>query len=158
MARVTSDVQEIEISVVDTFSTFLRDPITIISYFTALFLISLELTQFVFLYLPISFFLLPEITKRIHRSAVMGQGYLGEILSVVDENMGGIRIVKGFVAEKFMKSRFDKVNEGYANVYRSMVNKREFSSPLSEFLGVTLVTGMLLYGGLLILRGDSDLK
>ncbi len=158
MARVTSDVQEIEISVVDTFSTFLRDPITIISYFTALFLISLELTQFVFLYLPISFFILAEITKRIKRSAVMGQGYLGEILSVVDETMGGIRIVKGFVAEKFMKSRFDKVNEGYANVYRSMVNKREFSSPLSEFLGVTLVTGMLLYGGLLILRGDSDLK
>ena len=158
MARVTSDVQEIEISVIDTFSTFLRDPITIISYFVALFLISTELTQFVFLYLPVSFFILAEITKRIKRSAIMGQGYLGEILSVVDETMGGVRIIKGFVAERFMKSRFDRVNEGYAGVYRSMINKKEFSSPLSEFLGVTLVTGMLLYGGLLILRGDSDLK
>jgi subfamily B ATP-binding cassette protein MsbA len=158
MARVTSDVQEIEISVIDTFSTFLRDPIIIISYFVALFFISTELTQFVILYLPISFFLLAEITKRIKRSARMSQGYLGEILGVVDETMSGIRIIKGFVAEKFMRNRFEKINDNYANVYRSMAYKREFSSPLSEFLGVSLVTGMLLYGGLLIIRGNSDLS
>lgn len=158
MSRVTNDVQEIEISVIGTFSTFLKDPITIISYFVALFIISAELTQFVFLYLPVSFFLLAEITKRIKKSAKMSQGYLGEILGVVDETMSGFRIIKGFVAERFMKQRFDKVNESYANVFRSMAYKRELSSPMSEFLGVSLVTGMLFYGGLLILQGDSDLQ
>mgnify|MGYP003856343611 CR=1 FL=1 len=158
MSRVTTDVQEIEISVIDSFSTFLRDPITIISYFTALFLISVELSQFVLLYLPITFFILAEITKRIKKSSQMSQGFLGEILSVVDETMSGIRIIKGFVAEKFMRDRFEKINDNYATVFRSMAYKREISSPLSEFLGVSLVTGMLLYGGLLIIRGDSDLS
>lgn len=158
MSRITSDVQEIEISVVDTFNTIFRDPITIISYFVALFLISTELTQFVLLYLPISFFLLAELIKRLKRNATMSQEYLGQILGVVDETMSGIRIIKGFVAEKFMKDKFDKINENYSKVYRSIAYKREFASPLSEFLGVSLVTGMLLYGGLLILNNESDLK
>jgi len=158
MSRITSDVQEIEISVVDTFSALFRDPITIISYFIALFLISTELTQFVLLYFPISFFLLAELTKRLKKSAAMSQSYLGEILGVTDETMSGIRIIKSFVGEKFMRNKFDKINDNYARIYRSMAYKKEFASPLAEFLGVTLVTGMLLYGGLLILNNHSDLK
>lgn len=158
MSRLTSDVQEIESSVVDTFTTIFRDPLTIISYFVALFLISSQLTQFVILYLPVSFIILAELIRRIKRKATLSQSFLSQLMGVVDETMTGIRIVKGFVAEKFMREKFQKLNSDYSRVYRSMAYKREFASPLSEFLGVSLVTGMLLYGGLLILDNQSDLK
>jgi ATP-binding cassette, subfamily B, bacterial MsbA len=158
LSRITNDVQEIETTVVDTFTVILRDPINIICYFAALFMISAELTQFVLLYLPISFIMLAEFIKRLKKSATMSQSYLGEIVGLVDEAMSGIRVVKGFNAEGFVKGKFDNINDNYSRVYRSIANKRDIASPLSEFLGVTLVTGMLLYGGLLILDNESDLK
>lgn len=158
MSRVTNDVQEIETSVVHTFSTIFRDPITIIATFFYLYQISGELTNFVLVYMPISALLLAEVVRRIKKKAKKTQAALGEILGMVDETMSGIRIIKGFVAEKFILGKFDNMNERYRSLFRSMSHKREIASPLSEFLGVCLVTGILLYGGMLILNGTSDLS
>src|SRR4029079_4523543 len=109
------------------------------------------------LFFPVAGYMITSISKKLRRSADISQGLLGKILSVADETISGIRIIKGFNATGFVQRKFDEYNSGYRRISKSIINKRELASPVSEFLGVLVVTGVLLYGGKMVLNQDSSL-
>lgn len=157
MSVVSNDVHEVENSVVSSVQVIFREPLMILVYFIMLFSLSAKLTLFTILFFPVSGYAITSISKKLRRSADISQGLLGKILSVADETISGIRIVKGFNAAGFVQKKFDEHNEDYRKISKSIINKRELASPVSEFLGVLVVTGVLLYGGNMVLHQDSAL-
>ncbi|MDX5437995.1 MAG: ABC transporter ATP-binding protein/permease, partial [Pontibacter sp.] len=158
MTRLTVDIQEVENSVVSTLTVVVREPISIIAFFILLFNMSVELTLFSLILLPLSGGIIAGISKRLKRKAKEGQNSLSFILTIIDETLSGMRVVKAFNAEPFVLSKFHDQNNRYARIQRSIANKRDLASPLSEFLGVSVVAGLLLYGGTLVLNQESDLS
>ena len=158
MSVLSNDLQEIENSVISSVQVLFREPIMLIGFFVLLCIISLKLTVFTLILLPISFGLIAEITKRLKRQAAQGQQLLGTILSVIEETISGIRIIKAFNAQKFMQRKFDVQNHQYSRTLKSVINKREMASPLSEFLAVSVLCVIIYYGGKLVLtEADSEL-
>lgn len=158
MTRLTVDIQEVENSVVNTLTVVIREPISIIAYFAVLFTMSVKLTLFTLILLPLSGAVIAGISKRLRRKAQEGQNSLSFILTIIDETLSGIRVVKAFNAEPFILGKFQDQNNRYARIQRSIANKRDLASPLSEFLGVTVVAGLLYYGGNLVLNQQSELQ
>ncbi|MFD3002125.1 ABC transporter ATP-binding protein [Pontibacter toksunensis] len=158
MTRLTVDIQEVENSVVNTLTVVIREPISIIAYFAVLFTMSVKLTLFTLILLPLSGGVIAGISKRLKRKAKEGQSSLSFILTIIDETLSGMRVVKAFNAEPFILSKFHDQNSRYARIQRSIANKRDLASPLSEFLGVTVVAGLLYYGGNLVLSQQSELQ
>lgn len=158
MSRVTNDVQEIEGTIVNSLTVFFREPATIIVYFMVLFALSVKLTLFTVLILPISGFAISGIAKRLKRKAAESQESLGRIVNMLDETLGGMRVVKAFTAGGFVSKRFAKEVDHYGQVNIHMARRNELASPISEFLGIFFVVGILLYGGSLIMSGESELK
>jgi len=157
MAKLTVDIQEVESSVVNTLTVVIREPITIIAFFVVLFSMSVKLTLFTLILLPLSGLLISGISKRLKHKARQGQESLSFILTLIDETLSGIRIIKGFNAESHMMSRFNSQNDRYARIQRSIVNQHDLASPFSEFMGVTVVAGLLYFGGTMVLKQESDL-
>jgi len=158
MSRITNDVQQVENSVVSTLKVVFRDPATIIGFFAVLFVMSFKLTLFTLIIMPISGTIISEITKRLKRRANQSQESLGRIVNILDETLSGMRIVKAFNALGFIRHKFSDEVDYYARVNISMARKQELASPLSEFMGVFVVTGILLYGGILVLNDTSELE
>ena len=154
ISRVTNDVQEVENSVVNTLTVVFRDPITIVIYFAVLFFISWKLTLITLVILPLSGIIISSISKRLKKQSSEGQESLGNILSIIDETISGLRVMLAFNASKYVSAKFDKENGRYARILRSMTNKRELSSPLSEFMGVTVVAVILWIGGNMVFSGE----
>ncbi len=157
MSRFTSDVQEVETSVVNTLTGVIRDPLTIIFYFVVLFTMSAKLTLFSLILLPISGGIIATVSKRLRRQAKQSQQTLGTMLSVIDETLGGVRVIKAFNAQKYILGKFMAQNDQYARTSRNIDNTRDLASPFSEFAGVSVVAGLLYFGGSLVLGGESDL-
>jgi subfamily B ATP-binding cassette protein MsbA len=158
MSRFTADVQEVETSVVNTMTAVIKEPLTIIAYFAVLFHISVPLTLFTLILLPISGGIIAGVAKRLRTQAKQSQKTLGSMLSVIDETLGGIRVVKAFNAQEYIKGKFAEQNDQYARTSRRIDNTRDLASPFSEFAGVSVVAGLLYFGGTLILGGGSDLN
>ncbi|MDF9798322.1 subfamily B ATP-binding cassette protein MsbA [Catalinimonas alkaloidigena] len=158
MSRITNDVQEVEASVVNTLKVVFRDPAMIIGYFTVLFFMSFKLTIFTLIIMPISGTIISEITKRLKRKATQSQESLGRIVNILDETLSGMRIVKAFNARDWISDKFGKEVNQYARINVSMARRQELASPLSEFMGIFVVTGILLYGGILVLNDNSELS
>ncbi|OKL41219.1 ABC transporter ATP-binding protein [Pontibacter flavimaris] len=158
MTRMTVDIQEVESSVVSTLTVVIREPVSIIAFFILLFNMSVELTLFSLILLPLSGGIIAGISKRLKRKAKEGQNSLSFILTIIDETLSGMRVVKAFNAEPFILGKFQDQNNRYARIQRSIANKRDLASPLSEFLGVSVVAGLLLYGGTMVLNNESDLS
>ncbi|SDF12339.1 ABC transporter ATP-binding protein [Chitinophaga filiformis] len=157
LSVLSSDVVEVENSVITALQTILRDPLVIITTFIALFYISKELTFFTLLFFPISGLVLSTVSKKLKKHSNIGQNILGKILNITEETLSGVRIIKAFNAEKFIKDKFQQDNVAYANTIRAMQNQREMASPVSEILGVLVVIVIMLYGGNLILSGSNAL-
>ena len=157
MSRFTSDVQEVETSVVNTMTAVIKEPLTIIAYFAVLFHISVPLTLFTLILLPVSGGIIATVAKRLRTQAKQSQSTLGTMLSVIDETLGGIRVIKAFNAQAYVKEKFEAQNDQYARTSRTIDNTRDLASPFSEFAGVTVVAGLLYFGGTLILGGQSSL-
>lgn len=157
MARLTTDMQEVENSIGRAFSATFKEIFLLVGYFVALFLISSELTLFSLLIIPISGSVIGILSKKLKENAVEVQQQLGSLVSLLDETFGGMRVVKGFGAEGFLQKRFEDVNQGYYSRWKKLIFRQEMASPTSEFLGVTVVAGILLYGGKLVLSNESDL-
>lgn len=157
ITRMSNDVMEVEHSVVGTLAALYNEPARIITIFVILLSMSFKLTIFSLILLPISGLIIAEITKRLKRQAHQSQHILGQILSIIDESISGIKIINGFNAIGFTIKRFNNQNDEYIRLYRSMYYKRDLASPLSEFMGTTVVAGILLYGGSLVLEGKGDL-
>ncbi len=157
MARLTTDMMEVEGAIASTFKAVFREPFALIGYFVVLFAISAQLTFFTILVLPVSGLAIGAIVRRLRRDAQRGQESLGDLTALMDEAFGGLRIVKAFSAEGYLRRKFADENARYVHFIRSMSVKRELAPPVSEFLGVTVVAIILLYGGSLVLREDSSL-
>jgi subfamily B ATP-binding cassette protein MsbA len=155
---LSNDVTEVENSVVSTIQVILREPLLLAGYIILLFSISVKLTFFRFLVVPISGIIIGSITRKLKRDSAKGQVYLGNILSVIEETISGIRIVKAFNAQESQRKRFQRENNGYRNILKSIYNRRELASPVSEFLGLSLVLTIILYGGSLVIKGQSELN
>ncbi|UOQ54622.1 ABC transporter ATP-binding protein [Hymenobacter cellulosivorans] len=158
MSRFTNDVQEVEISVVNTLQAVVRDPLTIVGYFVVLFYMSVKLTLFTLILLPLSGGIIATLSKRLRTQAKTSQSTLGTMLSVIDETLGGIRVIKAFNAQDYIKGKFEQQNDQYAQASRRIDNIRDLASPFSEFAGVMVVAGLLYFGGTLILGGTSTLQ
>ena len=158
ISRIVTDVQEVENSIANTFSAATKEVFLFIAYIYSLFIISWNLTIFALLVIPISGIFISTLVKRMRRDAGEGQQRLSNLISLMDEAFGGMRVVKGFVAEKFITEKFRNENQAYRKAIFSLAARREMSSPFSEIMGVLVVVGILLYGGSLILGGKSELS
>ncbi len=157
ISRIVTDVQEVENSIANTFSAATKEVFLFIFYIASLFYISWNLTFFALLVIPVSGIFISTLVKRMRRDAGEGQQRLSNLISLMDEAFGGMRVVKGFVAEKFITEKFRTENQGYRNAIFGLASRREMSSPFSEIMGVFVVIGILLYGGSLIFDGKSEL-
>lgn len=158
MSSLSNDVNEIESSVVSSVQVIFREPLMLIGYIILLFMMSVQLTLFTLIVLPISGLIITTISRRLRKDAQQGQILLGNILSIIEETISGIRIIKAFNAQKYVNNKFDEQNSKYRSILKSMWNKRELASPISEFLGVGVVVVVILYGGQLVLQNQSDLN
>lgn len=150
ISRMTSDVQEVEWSIMSSLEMIFRDPIQILFYLITLFVISPTLTLYVLIILPISAFFIGRIGKSLKRSSAKGQKKMGFILSMIEETISGLRIIKAFNAIDFADFRFQKTNQDYTRLMVGLYRKRDLASPLSEFLGAVVLTAVLWYGGQLV--------
>ncbi|MCK8491485.1 ABC transporter ATP-binding protein/permease [Spirosoma sp. RP8] len=157
ISRITTDVQEVENSIANSLSAASKEVFLLIGYIIALLSISVKLTLFAIIVIPISGGFIATLVRKMKRDAQEGQQRLSGLVSLLDETFGGMRVVKGFVAEGFIMDKFQRENEGYRHAVRSLANRRELASPFSEVMGVAVVAGILLYGGTLVLSGQSDL-
>ena len=157
MSRITTDIQEIENSVANTFSTGIKELLLLIGYLTALFWISVQLTLFALIVFPITGIFLGVVQKRLKKDAGFAQGHLSEMLSIMDEVFGGIANVKAFVTESFFAKKFHLANTNYRKRILKYAFRKELSNPFSEVIGVSMVAVLLLYGGSLIFSDQSSL-
>ncbi len=155
MSRLTNDVQEVEVSIVNSLKALFVSPATIIIYLIVLFSYSVQLTVFSLVILPVGALIISSISKKLKKTGHIIQSVLGDIVSVYDETLSGMRLIKAFNARKYINKKLNEDAGKYADGYMSLVRTTELSSPISEFLGVFLVTGILLYGGSLILEGNG---
>ncbi len=158
ISRLTNDVQEVEISVVNTLTAVFKEPLNIVGIFVLLFSMSAQLTWFSLVLLPVSGGIIASVSKRLRRHATISQTTLGQMLSVIEETLGGMRVVKAFNARPYVLGKFDFYNNLYARTTQRIDNTRDLASPFSEFAGVTVVAGLLYYGGSLVLSGTSTLN
>ncbi len=158
ISKMTSDVGEIEVSVMRSVEMIFLDPITIIIYLSMLFFMSFNLTLFVLILLPITGGLIGIIGKNLRKTGFRGQKRLGILLSVVEETLSGIRIIKAFNAEKKLNNRFESVNNHFTNLIIKLWRRRDLANPMSEFLGSVVMVSLMLYGGSLVLSGQSELS
>lgn len=157
MSRMTNDVNEVEASIMSTLDMLFKDPIMIIVYLITLFTISWQLTLFVLLLLPIAGFLIGRIGRSLKRASTKGQEQNAEILTQIDETLGGLRVVKAFNAEGKLMQRFlNLINATRATFNR--INRRYYlAHPVSEFFGTALIAILLWFGGTLILGEHSSI-
>jgi ABC-type multidrug transport system fused ATPase/permease subunit len=158
MSRMSQDIQEIEASVVRSLEMLFKDPIMIIAFMVALFIMSAKLTLFVLVLLPISGLIIGRIGKTLKSTSLAGQRKLGLIMSIVEETLSGLRIIKAFNAEKKMQGRFENTNRLYSNLVMRVFWRQQMASPVSEFLGVTVLVFVLWYGGTMVIEGSDAMK
>jgi ATP-binding cassette, subfamily B, bacterial MsbA len=157
MTRISNDVQEVEISVMSSLTMMFRDPIYILIYVIYLFVSSYELTLFALVLLPVSGWLIGRASRTLRSSSFLGQQNLGRLLSVVEETLTGLRIVKGFNAEEKMKAQFADSNERYAKVFKRVIRKAYLASPISEFFATIVVMILMYVGGNLVIHGSGKM-
>lgn len=158
MTRISSDVQELESSLLSSLQMMFRDPITIVVFLVMMFGISFQLTLFVLIMLPLSGFIIGRIGRSLRKSSYRGQKRLGELMSILEETLGGLRIIKAFNGEGQMMESFRHTNHQFARLIRKVFRRKPLASPLSEFLGTIVLMIILLYGGRLVLEGSNDLQ
>ncbi|MBM3420390.1 MAG: ABC transporter ATP-binding protein [Bacteroidetes bacterium] len=157
LTRMSNDVQEIETSVMASLNMFLRDPFYIVIFLVYLFAISYQLTLFALAMLPFSGWFIGKISRSLRTASFAGQQYLGSLLSVVEETLSGLRIIKGFNAEEKMTRQFNGSNEKYSRIFRRVTRKNYLASPLSEFLGTLVVMILMYVGGSLALNETGSM-
>lgn len=153
MSRVTSDVQEVEWSVLNVLETIVREPLLIIGAMTMMVYISPALTGFVFVLLGFTSIIIGSIGKTLKKESSALQERLGALVSVLDEALGGSRVIKAFNAENYQREKFSSENNAYRNLLIRHLRKRDLASPTTEFLGITVVCVLIWFGFKQVLLG-----
>ena len=155
MSRISTDVLEIQHSFLSILELIVREPLMILFTIISMFLISPELTLFVFIFIPISGFLISLIGKSLKRKSGKVQKEQGFFLSIVDETLSGLKVIKGFNAEKVFGNRFKESTERFYKFSNSLLNRQNLAGPTSEFLGISVIAVLLWYGGQMVLKDKS---
>jgi len=156
ISKISSDVQVVQFSVTGTLQVVFKEPLQLLFYIVSLLMMSVELTLFALLIIPVSGFFISKIVKQLKQQAIEAQSVYGQMISYLDEALSGIKIIKAFNAVEFVKKRFNEENAYYSNIGRRMARRQQLGSPVSEFLGVIMVAVILLYGGNLVINGDQN--
>lgn len=157
IARMTADVQVVENSLTSSIDMLIRNPIALIVCFVTLFTVSWQLTLFVIVVLPLAGWIMGIVSRKLKSQSVAAQGQYGDIMAQLDETLGGLRIIKAFIAETKMSARFKKINDGFREAMNAMVIRQSSAHPMSEFLGTCVIVIVLWFGGFLILSKSSPI-
>ena len=155
LTRVTTDVNEIDGSITNSLDTLIKNPILITVYIGCLIAISWQLTIFTILVVPILAFIIGKIGKSLKANSILQQTKLSDSISQIEETLGGLRIIKAFIAEKKMQDRFEKVNNEFRSISNRVAIRQSAAHPVSEFLGTVMMVIVLWFGGYLIFSGNS---
>ena len=155
VARISGDVQEVENSIMSSLDMLFKNPILIISYFATLVTISWQLTLFTLVVLPFMGWIMGKVGRQLKRSSLEAQGRWSDIMSEVDETLGGLRVIMAFNAQKKIKDRFVSTNNSYRSIIGRVAMRQQLAHPVSEFLGTVLIVAVLWFGGTLILNETS---
>ena len=155
IARMSGDVQEVENSVAGSLEMLIKNPILIFIYFVALIFISWQMTAFTVVFAPLMIWVMGVIGKNLKRKSLDVQSLWSDVMSQVEETLGGLRVIKAFIAEKKMSGRFGAVTEAMRKKTCRVSMRQALAHPVSEFLGTVLITIALFFGGTLILKGHS---
>ncbi len=158
MSKMTNDLKEIEWTIMTSVEMLIRNPLTIIVYLITLIIMSPQLTLFVLILIPISGLIIGTIGRSLKKTSRKAQDQMGILLSNIEETLSGLRIVKAFTAENFVFKKFTEHNEDYNKTMNKVYRKNYLASPMSEFLGVLMITGIMYYGGSLVLNNESALS
>lgn len=158
IARMTNDVQEIELSVMSSLEMLFRDPLKIIIFLMVLFFMNAKITIFVLILLPISGLIIGRLGRTLRHKSFKSQTKLGTLISSIEETLSGLRIIKAFNAERNVNTRFQTINEDYSKLNIKINRRRYMASPLSEFLGTSVMVVIMVYGASIILNHQSDMK
>lgn len=153
MSRMTNDLAEVEWSMVGVMEAIIREPVIIIGSLIFMIFISPDLTLFVLLMLAFTGVIIGGIGKSLRKQSNAAQSRLGFLASIIDETLVGLRIIKGFTAEKYQEKRFEAVNRDYASILTKVSRRRDLASPLSEFLGILVMMLLLGYGSIQVFSG-----
>ena len=154
MSRITSDVLVVQYCITNTLQVALREPFLIIGYIVLMLSISWELALFSVFFLPLVGFIIGSIVKKLRHPASLSQRRMGELVSVLDESLGGIKIVKTYTATDYIKEKFHDINTDLSKILLWMARRQQLASPMSEFLGITAVAIILIFGGSLVMKGS----
>lgn len=158
ISKITSDVQVVQYSVTSTLQVVFKEPVQIIAYMVVLFNISTKLTLISLLIVPVAGLIIGRLVKSLKQQAMQSQQSFGLMISYLDEALSGIKIIKAFNATGRIKDKFQHENIKYTDLTKAMARRQQLASPVSEFLSVSMVTGIVLYGGYLILNNSAELK
>lgn len=158
ISRITGDVAEVENSIMSSLDMFLKNPVIILVLLISMLIMSPQMTLFIFIVLPFAGWLIGKVGKSLKKVSREGQDKMGSILTVVEETLSGLRIIKAFNAEKKMDARFNSELRDYRHIMNRLMRRRELAHPLSELLGTIVIIIVVWYGGTLILSNDSELS
>lgn len=157
LTRVSTDVNEIDASICSSLDTLIKNPILIVVYMGGLVALSWQLTLFTLLVVPVLAIAIGKIGKSLKANSILQQTKLSDSISQFEETLGGLRIIKAFIAEKKMQTRFEKVNEEFRNIANKVAIRQSAAHPVSEFLGTVMIVIVLWFGGYLIFSGKTSL-
>jgi len=157
ISRMSNDMTEVEGSIVRSMEAITKHPISIVVFLIALLVMSPQLTLFSFIILPIAGVIIGKLGKNLRKISLAGQQKIAELLTIIEETLSGMRIVKAFNAELIMKNKFEQVNEAYNRISISMWRRRDMATPLSEFLGTMVIVIVMYYGGSLVLNSENEM-
>lgn len=155
IARMSGDVQEVENSIMSSLDMLFKNPILIIAYFITLLLISWQLTLFTLTIVPLMGWFMGYVGRKLKQKSIRAQALWSDTMSVVEETLGGLRIIKAFSAEEKMNRKFDSVNTAYRNDIMRVNIRQQMAHPMSEFLGTVMIVIVLWFGGVLVLNNAS---
>ena len=157
ISRITGDVTEVENSIMSSLDMFLKNPVIIVVLLISMLIMSPSMTLFILLVLPVAGFIIGRVGKSLKKVSREGQDKMGTIMTVVEETLSGLRIIKAFNAEKKMNARFNSELNDYRSIMNRLMRRRELAHPLSELLGTIVIIIVVWYGGTLILSNTSEL-
>lgn len=157
IARITSDVLEVQNSFLSILEMFIREPLMILFAITTMLFMSPELTLFVFIFIPIAGFIISRIGKTLKKKSNQVQTEQGYFLSLVEETLANLKIIKGFTAEDRMQSKFESSTKNFEKYSNTLTHRQNLASPVSEFLGITVIGILLWYGGNMVLSDSGSL-
>ena len=150
MSKITQDVMVVQFCITNTLQVAFRDPVLIVGYLVLMFSISWELSLFAIVFLPIVGLIIGRIVKKLRHPAKRSQERMADMVSILDESLSGMKIIKGYNATKFIINKFKSINKHFSELVISMAKRQQLASPMSEFLGITAVAVILVFGGSLV--------